>query len=123
MIGNVTAVTTALAIAPALTSNPMLSLTANVTPTKMELALLTTGLSLVTGSLTGHLGIKMAAMVDTEVAPSLETTTSETSEAVAVIKVALAEFRSVAMVLSFRMSTTARRLPVLPLRQLSHILQ
>ena len=122
MIGNVTAVTTALAIAPALTSNPMLSLTANVTPTKMELALLTTGLSLVTGSLTGHLGIKMAAMVDTEVAPSLETTTSETSE-VAAIKVALAEFRSVAMVLSFRMSTTARRLPVLPLRQLSHILQ
>lgn len=122
MIGNVTAVTTALAIAPALTSNPMLSLTANVTPTKMELALLTTGLSLVTGSLTGHLGIKMAAMVDTEVAPSLETTTSETSE-VAAIKVALAEFRSVAVVLSFRMSTTARRLPVLPLRQLSHILQ
>ena len=122
MIGNVTAVTTALAIAPALTSNPMLSLTANVTPTKMELALLTTGLSLVTGSLTGHLGIKMAAMVDTEVAPSLETTTSETSE-VAATKVALAEFRSVAVVLSFRMSTTARRLPVLPLRQLSHILQ
>lgn len=122
MIGNVTAVTTALAIAPALTSNPMLSLTANVTPTKMELALLTTGLSLVTGSLTGHLGIQMAAMVDTEVAPSLETTTSETSE-VAAIKVALAEFRSVAVVLSFRMSTTARRLPVLPLRQLSHILQ
>ena len=122
MIGNVTAVTTALAIAPALTSNPMLSLTANVTPTKMELALLTTGLSLVTGSLTGHLGIKMTAIVDTEVAPSLETTTSETSE-VAAIKVALAEFRSVAMVLSFRMSTTARRLPVLPLRQLSHILQ
>jgi hypothetical protein len=122
MIGNVTAVTTALAIAPALTSNPMLSLTANVTPTKMELALLTTGLSLVTGSLTGHLGIKMTAIVDTEVAPSLETTTSETSE-VAAIKVALAEFRSVAVVLSFRMSTTARRLPVLPLRQLSHILQ
>lgn len=121
MIGNVTAVTTALAIAPALTSNPMLSLTANVTPTKMELALLTTGLTLVTGSLTGHLGIKMAAMVDTEVAPSLETTTSETSE-VAAIKVALTEFRSVAVVLSFRMSTTARRLQVLPLRLRSHIL-
>ena len=76
-----------------------------------------------TGSPTGLLGSKMVARMDSEVTPSLEKTTLETSEAVGAIKIALTESRLVAAGPLSKMSTTAKRLPVLPLRQLSDILQ